>query len=445
MNHSMDLKRHPEVRKIFDQQLYEIALRADRSFAILMGIQWLVAILMAWQVFPHSLLSQYYSMDGNVLFALVVGGFLALPPIFLVLVMPGTTLSRMVIATGQMCFSVLLIHLSGGRIETHFHILISLALLAFYKDTSVIALAAALAVFDHALRGHFMPLSIYGEVGAFSFRWFEHAGWILFEMIGLIIGVRFIRRDLKEMAISKYQLIIAREEAVRASGLKSMFLSNMSHEIRTPLNSILGFTEILSETNLDEDQKQYVSTIHRCSDSLLRLLNDILDLSKIENGLLPIEKQPFDIHELHKDVHSIFAVQCRDKGLSLQIQLAKELPSIAVGDSHRIRQVLINLVGNAVKFTSHGRIHVQVEHDKESSMLRWHVRDTGVGISAEVQEKLFKPFAQADASISRKFGGSGLGLLISKNLVEMMGGKIQVASQLGEGTTFTFTLPYEGA
>lgn len=443
MNQPQNLGNHPEVLKIFKEHSREICVRVDRGFSILLLIQWVASIFTAVWLFPQTQLSQYYGTEGSVVVATLLGGMFTLPALACVLSIPGARLTRVVVGLSQISFSMLIIHLTGGRIEAHFHVLLSIAFLAFYLDPLVLGLASALAVVDHVARGCFMPMSIYGEMAVNHYKFLEHFLWILFEDVALVTGVSYLREDLREMAISKYQLILAREEALRSSSLKSMFLSNMSHEIRTPLNSIMGFTEILSETSLNEDQKSYVGTIHRCSESLMRLLNDILDLSKIENGLMQIDRHKFNMRELHGDVRKMFEIQCRDKGISLDIRVNDEVPELAIGDSHRIRQILVNLIANAVKFTEKGTVSVVVDHDSEKSVTRWQVIDTGVGIPFSAQEKLFKRFAQADASVSRKYGGSGLGLIITKNLVELMGGKLHLSSKVDEGTIFSFILPLE--
>ena len=435
------LGSHPEVVKIFNDQAKEIYTRIDRSLAVLMVLQWAAAIMVAWVVAPTTWIGQFNQSQESIYLALVFGGLFAFPPVYLSIVLPGEKLTRYVAAVSQVCFSILFIHLSGGRIETHFHVFVSLAFLAFYKDVGVLLVASAIVIVDHVFRGLYMPISVYGEIGGFEWRWIEHAAWVVFEDIILILGIGRIRQELKDMAISKYELISARENALKVSALKSSFLSNMSHEIRTPLNSIIGFADILRDTDLNGEQRQYVSTIHRCSESLLHLLNDILDFSKIENGLLHLDKHRFDVRELHQDVHDMFQVKCREKGLDLELKMDQEVPRAVVGDSHRLRQILINLVSNAIKFTERGRISVHIK--KEKSHYRWIVRDTGVGIRDENMNRLFKVFTQEDNSVTRRYGGTGLGLAITKNLVELMGGDISVESQEGKGTTFTFTLPLE--
>jgi len=295
MNQPQNLGNHPEVLKIFKEHSREICVRVDRGFSILLLIQWVASIFTAVWLFPQTQLSQYYGTEGSVVVATLLGGMFTLPALACVLSIPGARLTRIVVVLSQISFSMFIIPLNGGRIEAHFHVLLSIAFLAFYLDPLVLGLASALAVVDHVARGCFMPMSIYGEMAVNHYKFLEHFLWILFEDVALVTGVSYLREDLREMAISKYQLILAREEALRSSSLKSMFLSNMSHEIRTPLNSIMGFTEILSETSLNEDQKSYVGTIHRCSESLMRLLNDILDLSKLENGLMHIDRHKFNM------------------------------------------------------------------------------------------------------------------------------------------------------
>ncbi|MDG0815048.1 sensor histidine kinase [Bdellovibrio svalbardensis] len=437
-------KNNPEIRKIFDEQSFEICARVDRSFAFLMGFQWLAAILVAWLVSPNTWLSGVDRVQESLVLAFVFGGMFSLPAIFASYLVPGEKATRYIVAIGQMLFSILFIHLTGGRIETHFHVFVSLAFVAFYKDVGVLWAAGAIILADHMIRGAIMPLSVYGDMNSTYWRWIEHGLWIAFENIVLWLGILKVREELWDMARSKYELIQAKDEAQRASVLKSSFISNMSHEIRTPLNSIIGFADVLNDSELNQEHKEYASTIHRCSESLLVLINDILDISKIENGLLEIDRHRFNVHKLHDDVQKMFLVRCREKGLHLEVKLDESIPKIAIGDSHRIRQVLVNLIGNAVKFTDRGGVFVQVEKDQDlEHTYKWKVQDTGVGIAPESQHQLFRAFVQGNASVSRNYGGSGLGLLISKNLIELMGGRISFDSQPGEGSTFSFTLKLE--
>ena len=380
----------------------------------------------------------------NFLIALVFGGLFTLPTIFCSVACPGRTGTRYLTGISQMCFSTLFIHLTGGRIETHFHVFVSLMFLAFYKDVVLLWIGAVVVVlFDDITREYIFPLIFRSDIALTHWHWIEHASWIVFESLVLSVAILRINQGLLDAAESKYQLIQAREQALKAASLKSNFLSNMSHEIRTPLNSIIGFSDILKDTKLDEEQTYYVGTIHRCSDTLLHLINDILDISKIENGLMQVERHRFDLQELHQDLQRMFMVVCREKGLELAVTVDAEVPRHAFGDSYRLRQVLTNLISNAIKFTPKGQVHLHL--GIKNDQLCWRVRDTGIGIQKENIPHLFKRFAQEDSTITRRFGGTGLGLMISKNLIELMGGKITVESEVGSGTTFSFAVPYEEA
>lgn len=244
-----------------------------------------------------------------------------------------------------------------------------------------------------------------------------------------------LSRTQEELKLAKVEA----EEAVKA---KAMFLANMSHEIRTPLNGIVGMIDILKETNLDDDQTEYVDVVDISSETLLMIINDILDFSKIEAGQISFEKIEFDLKKEINEVRKLLFYKADQKKLEFLIEIEDDVPTHLLGDPLRLKQILINLCNNAIKFTEQGFVKIKVNLDQnfgDHYQLRFEVIDSGIGISLNNQDKLFKSFSQADTSTTRKFGGTGLGLAISKRLANLMGGEIGVTSEEGNGATFWFT------
>jgi signal transduction histidine kinase len=449
------------------EHLDRVRVRADRAFVGLLGLQGLAAVVIAAARTPAVEASSPASL---LLEALLGGGLLLAVPLLLALHAPGSGASRFGIAIAQMLFGALLIHLTGGRVETHFHVFASLAFLCAYRDRRVLAVACAVALADPALGGWLAPATLPGVAHGAGWRWVEHAGWIGFEGAVLSLAVTASLRDAhaaalrtaeleairdgmesqvaartEELRRSAAALAAARDEAVAASRTKSAFLANMSHELRTPLNAIIGYSEMLIEEAEELEEPALIADLGRIRGAgrhLLTLINDVLDLSKIEAGKVSLYTEELDVAELVRDAEKTVVPLMAQKQNALCLELGPDLGTL-VSDVTKVRQALLNLLANAAKFTASGTVTLAVSRQVREgrAWIDFAVTDTGIGMTPDQLQRLFQDFSQADSSIGRRYGGTGLGLAITRRYAQILGGDVGVQSVLGRGSRFVLTLP----
>lgn len=447
--------------ELFLEHQSSIHKRTDRMFAVLMAIQYVAGIVAALWLSPRSWSGDQSAIHMHVVAAVVLGAIILSLPIALAVLLPGRPLTRHVIAVAQMLDSALLIHLTGGRIETHFHIFGSLAFLAFYRDWRVLISASAIVTLDHILRGVYWPQSVYGGLTVSQFRWIEHAGWVIFEDIFIALGCRQSIQEMREIARTRAYieqvaqergeyittLQKTREQLNDALEAKTAFMSICGHELKTPLTSLSLQTQLtqraIKRNSSAPLPPEKVSAMMEKTDSqikrLLRLVEDMLDQSRIQLGKLKLQTESVNLGPLVEEVIERYQTQAEAAGCPIWYEAAE--PLIGQWDRFRIEQVVTNLISNAIKYGGGRPIEITLSRQADKALIS--VRDHGPGIAKENHSKIFQQFERV--SHSTHIAGLGLGLYIAKNIVEQHRGEIRLESEPGQGSCFTVILPLDHA
>jgi len=414
-----------------------------------MLLQWVGAILTAAIVSPRTWSGTTGSVHVHVWASIILGGVITVVPVGLALVYPTRPLTRHVIAAGQMLMSALLIHITGGRIETHFHVFGSLAILAFYRDWRILITATIIVYIDHVVRGFYWPQSVYGVLNATPWRAVEHAWWVGFEVVFLTIAIRQSVREMFLIADRQVQLHsvnaeIEAEVKERTTELTTVnkqmetFCYSMSHDLKAPLRGIQSFSSILVEDCgdvLNPQAKEYVSRIQDAAGKMNRLVNDLLEYSRVSRAKFILG--PIDVSDVTEEALRLLAAEIQHQAASIKVD--PEL-GVVIGHQAALIQVMLNLVGNALRYGKFGVAPVlNIRSESRDNRIRISVQDNGIGIAPEFHQRIFEVFERVPTASTQD--STGIGLAIVSKSLERLGGSVGVESQPGTGSTFWFELP----
>jgi len=446
---AIDQALESRARELFDQNQARVCRRTDSLFAGLMVLQWLGGIALALSVSPKTWAGSASLTHIHVYAAVILGGLIAALPVLMALAYPGRALTRHVVAAGQMLTSALLIHLSGGRIETHFHVFGSIAFLAFYRDWRVILTATIVVALDHAVRGFYWPQSVYGVLAVQPWRFVEHAGWVLFEDVFVLASIHHSLEDARlvcarQAALESNERIVEAkvkertEQLLQAEKLSAVgqLAAGVAHEINNPLGVILGFSQSASRVVEPADALYLpIKSIEREALRCKGLVQGLLAFSRRSNGS---STEEYDLNETVQATLRIVEAQARVKAVEIVLELGSA--GLLWGDKNQLQQVIVNLCNNAMDaMPGGGRLTVRTRGQAAESgrTAVIEVEDTGAGIPEGIRDKIFDPFFTTKEAGK----GTGLGLSLVYEIVQKHHGTIDVKSAVGKGTVFTITLP----
>jgi signal transduction histidine kinase len=439
----------PAIDGLVQEYKDRIARNTSRIFAVLMLLQWAGAILVALFVSPLTWIGTQSSVHLHVWAAIFLGGIITVFPVALALACPTKTLTRHIIAAGQMLMSALLIHITGGRVETHFHVFGSLAILAFFRDWRVLVTATFVVYLDHLVRGLYWPQSVYGVLYASPWRAVEHAWWVGFEVLFLTIAIYQSVREMKIMAerqvtLQSFNNRVESEVRVRTAELRAAnqhmetFCYSMSHDLKAPLRGIHSFSDLLiqdDEQQLNERGRNYVLRIRDSASKMNLLLSDLLEYSRVSTANLAID--PVDLSEVAEEAVRLLSVGIQEGMATVNIE-----PNLGMvlGNRATLVQVMLNLLSNAINYGKLGTpLQIDVTSESRGNIIRLSVRDNGIGIAPRYHQKIFDIFERIPND--SKHLGTGIGLAIVAKSIERLGGHLGVESAPGTGSDFWFELP----